>query len=167
MGKIFAQYNGSSSFLPYITNEQQFILARRRISDQLTPRQSQVALNAATADLDNDQTDDDTPVIQPNDSAMETTVTTENKPATSSGNKLFIHYRHEKRFRSFKRDLHRVYDNVFRGTPAMDVRLIVGTRNRRDANNELVHKKPKQWLLQNKAKKIRNKYVKFLRMLPL
>ena len=60
-----------------------------------------------------------------------------------------------------------MYENVFQRTPAMDATVIVGNRNRYYAKNELIHKKPKQWLLQNQARKIRNKYVKFLRKLSL
>jgi hypothetical protein len=53
-----------------------------------------------------------------------------------------------------------VYGNVFRNTPAMNLQLIVGNRNRRDAKNELVRKRPKPSILQNK--RIKNKYLKFL-----
>jgi hypothetical protein len=36
--------------------------------------------------------------------------------------------------------MHHVYENVFKNTPAMDLKLIVGNQNRRDATNELVRK---------------------------
>ncbi len=154
---FFSQYIGTSSFLPYIYQEHQFTLIHHKIFGEPTPRQSQVAMSAATANLDNDQTDEDVEQRV----AKETTQTTETKQ-TSYGRKLFIHYTHEKRFRPFKRDLHQVYDNVFKGTPVMDVKLIVGNRNRRDAKNELIRKRPKPSLLQNKSRQIKNKYLKFL-----
>jgi len=130
-----------------------------RINNEPTAKQSQVALSAATADLDNEQTDDCTIVFEQKE-ATTTTATTEKKP-TSYGNKLFIHYLHEKRFRSFKRGMHQIFGNSFRNTPAMDIRLIVGNRNRRDAKKELIRKKPKPSLLQNKAKQIKDKYFQF------
>ena len=42
----------------------------------------------------------------------------------------------------------------------MDLKLIVGNRNRRDAKNEFIRKRPNQSLLQ--SKEIRNKYKKML-----
>ena len=39
----------SSPFLPFIDDEKQFFLMRKKILGQPTPRQSQVALSAATA----------------------------------------------------------------------------------------------------------------------
>ena len=59
-----------------------------------------------------------------------------------------------------KRDMHKVYDTVFKNTPAMNLRLTVGNRNRRDAKNELIRKRPKRSILQNQL--IKNKYLKFL-----
>ncbi|CAF1340395.1 unnamed protein product [Adineta steineri] len=56
--------------------------------------------------------------------------------------------------------MHRVYQNVFKNTPAMDLRLIVGNRNRRNAKNELIRKRPKRSLLQ--CKQMQNKYKKML-----
>jgi hypothetical protein len=40
-----------------------FFLVRRKLLDQPTPRQSQVELSTATANIDNDQTDDQ--IIEP------------------------------------------------------------------------------------------------------
>ena len=57
-GKFFDQYIYPTSFLPFIENEQQFLLMRHDVMDTPTPRQSQVATRAATADTDNDQTDE-------------------------------------------------------------------------------------------------------------
>ena len=38
--------------------------------------------------------------------------------------------------------MHQVYEDIFKNTPAMDVKIIVGNRNRRDAKNELIRKRP-------------------------
>ena len=120
---------------------------------QATSRQSQVATSASTADIDNDQTDEN--IIE----SREITKTVETK-STNYGDKLIVHYTHEKRFASLPRDIHRVYENVFRNTNAMAMKLIVGNRNRRDAKKELIHKRPKRSISQSKL--IKNKYLKLL-----
>ena len=113
---------------------------------QPTPRQSQVATSAASADLDNNQTDEDLV-------ALKEPPTTAEKKQINYGDRLFIHYTHEKRFHSVKRDMHEVYGRAFRNTPAMDLTLVVGNRNRRDARTELIRKRPQQSLLRNKQRK--------------
>jgi hypothetical protein len=120
-----------------------------KIIDESTPQQSQVALSAATAELNNDQTDENpTPIL--------------NRIISSTNDRLFIHYMHEKRFRRFKKDLHQVYENAFKNTTVTDVTLIVGNRNRRNATNELINKKPKLSLLRNEAHRIKTKYLRLL-----
>ncbi len=116
---------------------------RNKLLGEPTPTQFQTALSAATADMDNDQTDDQ---------IMKEQTTTDKKP-TNYGDKFFVHYTHEQRFNTLKKDMHQVYDDVFQNTPAMYTRMVVGTRNRRDTKNELIRKRPKRTLLQNKIKK--------------
>jgi hypothetical protein len=120
-------------------DEKQFFLMRHKFLGQPTPRQSQVESSTATADIENDQADDQ---------LNQSTTKPEKKP-TNYEEKLFVHYKHEKRFQSCKRDMHRVYEDVFKNTPAMYAKLIVGNRNRRDAKNELIRKRPKKTLLNN------------------
>jgi len=112
---------------------------RNKLLGEPTPRQSQIALSAATADKDNDQTDDQ---------IMEQQTTTDKKP-TNYDDKFFVHYTHEQRFNTLKKDMHQVYDDIFQNTPAMYAKLVVGTRNRRDEKNELIRKRPTRTLLQN------------------
>jgi hypothetical protein len=45
--------------------------------------------------------------------------------------------------------MHQVYGETLENTPAMHAKLIFGNRNRRDAKNEFVRKRPKQKFLQN------------------
>ena len=147
---FFSKYIGRSSFLPYIYNQHHLTLLKDEFYGQLTPRQSQATGRAATADLDNDQTDD-------NDAATTTHPTIfVNKSSSSSSskdNKFFIHYNHERRFRHFKRNLHGIHNRLIPRNLGLDLRLIVDNRNRPYAANELIHKKPQRWLLINKAKK--------------
>lgn len=134
------QYTSLSPFLPCIENSKQFHSMRHEIMSQLTPRQSQVQMRAATANIDNDETDDD---VAKTESISSTAITTTERNQIDYKNRLFIHYKHEKRFQSMKRDMHQVYDNVFKNTSVMDVRLFVGNRNGPDAKKELVRKKTK------------------------
>ena len=62
-------------------------------------------------------------------------------------NCLILHFRHEMRFTRYKRDLHQVWLEVFLNTPASEVKVIVGSRNNRDAKSELVQKRPDPSLL--------------------
>ncbi|CAF3348121.1 unnamed protein product [Rotaria socialis] len=89
------------------------------------------------AHIGNDEVADETK--QPNESAT--------KLDTKFANyeeKLFLRYTHEKRFKVFKRDMHCVYEHIFKSTPAMYTKLIVGNRNRRQATNELIRKSTTQ-----------------------
>ncbi|CAF1530007.1 unnamed protein product [Rotaria magnacalcarata] len=121
---------------------------RNKILNLPTTRQSQVLISAATADIANDQIDE--PQNEPTTTTATTTVQERNKKEYACGNKLIVHYTHEKRFQTFKSDMHQVYDNIFKDTPAADVKLIVGNKNRRLAKTELICKRPKQSLLINK-----------------
>ena len=95
--------------------------------DQPTALQSKVARSVAAADIDNNQTNERTTELkQVSDDKTE-------KKSKNSKEKLFIHYTHEKRFKSLPRNMHQVFENVFQNTNAMDLKLIVGNRNRREA----------------------------------
>ena len=121
---------------------------RHKLLGEPTARQSQTALSAATADMDNDQTDDQI-VTDQTTTTTTTTVTTNNQNPRNYGDKFFVHYTHEQRFNTLKRDMHQVYEHTFQNTPAMYTKMVVGTRNRRDTKNELIRKRPKRTLLQN------------------
>ena len=126
-GKFFIDYISSSSsiFLPIVTDEQQFERMRQNMLRQRTREQS-------PAELDNN-------------------------PAENKDNqltkKMIVHYTHEKRFHCFKRDMHRILDNTFQKQINRDIKLIVGNRNRHNAQKELVRKRPKQSLLKNTIQK--------------
>jgi hypothetical protein len=116
---------------------------RQKILGLPTARQSQVALSASRANTDNDQTDENP--VEPSKPTIEA-----EKKQTYFNDKQFVHYTHEKRFNSFKRDMHQVYEDIFKDTPAMNAKIIVGNRNRPDAKHELIRKRPLKRLLQNK-----------------
>ncbi|CAF4506793.1 unnamed protein product [Rotaria socialis] len=126
---------------------------RKEILGLPTPRQSQVAMSAALADIDNNPPDDERQ--QPN-------LHTKNpeEKISNYNEKFFTHFTYEKRFETCKRDMHQVYNHAFQDTPAMYTKQIVGNRNRRQAQNELIRKRPNKTLLQNTTitkKKLENK----------
>ncbi|CAF4204798.1 unnamed protein product, partial [Adineta steineri] len=127
--KCFFKNQSTSPFLPFIHDENQFFLMRQKLLDLPTRRQSQTTISAATAHINNDQ---------PHDEIMQVTLPTANTKTitTTYSNKLFIHYTHEKRFESCKKDMHRVYEDIFKNTPAIHAKLIVGNKNRRNTQNE-------------------------------
>ena len=145
--KFFNGYISSySPFLPIITDEEQFKRMRQNILKQPTHRQSQVAFIASIADLTTAQKQQN--LMQPMNIIKNT-----NKPDTKFEEKLIIHYTHENRFHSFKRDMHRLLENTFSNQTHDDTKLIVGNRNRYDAKKELIRKRPKQALLKNTTQK--------------
>ncbi|CAF3618926.1 unnamed protein product, partial [Rotaria socialis] len=50
-------------------------------------------------------------------------------------------------YNGLKRDIHKIHSETFQGTPAMEIRLIVGHRNHRNTGHELVEKRPHPSLL--------------------
>jgi len=112
-----------------MNDEQQFKRMRQNILGQPTPPQSQAAISAATADLDNEQTDE---------KSIQTTDISNNdgNKDIKFGNKIIVHYTHEKRFSSFKRDMDRIYDDTFQKRIDKDIKIIVGNRNRRHAQKK-------------------------------
>jgi len=142
--KFSLEYLSSSSFLPLIDNEKQYFLLHHKIIGQPTIQQSQVAMSitTATGNIDFDQLN----------SIEEMESIGSNKKSTKKpyGNKILFHYTHEKRFQSFKRDMHTIYEDTFKNICATEVKIMVGNRNRPDAKHELIRKKPKREILQNK-----------------
>ncbi|CAF3585863.1 unnamed protein product [Rotaria socialis] len=141
--KYFSEYISKSRFLPLIDDEQKYFLMRKETLGLPTPRQSQVAMSAALADIDNDPPDDDERQ-QPNQHPEKS-----EEKIPNYNEKFFTHFTYEKRFETSKRDMHQVYNHAFKDTPAMYTKQIVGNRIRRPAHNELIRKRPNKTLLQN------------------
>jgi hypothetical protein len=92
--------------------------------------QSNVAINDLTASTDSEHLHQQPMDLQATN--LQTTVIQKTHLL-----ELIIHYTHEKRFDSLKRDMHKIYHTDFQNTPVDDIKMIVGTRNRRDARNDL------------------------------
>ncbi|CAF3564401.1 unnamed protein product [Rotaria socialis] len=143
--KFFSGYISSRSFLPFLDNEAQFLQMRIALSGQPSRQQSQVEMRIATLTTDNEH------LIEELEKKQEATIQEKKKP-NKFQNKLIIHYTHEKRFKTRKRDLHRIFQETFANTSILETKLIVGNRNQKSTMKELIRKRPRQAILKNKAK---------------
>ncbi|CAF4829967.1 unnamed protein product, partial [Rotaria magnacalcarata] len=141
--KFFSGYISSRSFLPFLDNERQFSQIRIALSGQPSRQQSQVEMRIATLTNDNEH------LIEDSDKKREFSIP-ENKKPNEFQNKLIIHYTHEKRFNTRKRDLHCTFQEKFANTPIIETKLIIGNRNRINTMKELIRKRPRQAMLKNK-----------------
>ena len=138
-----------SPFQPYVHDEQGFTRLRHKILGLVTTRPSQVDARASIADVNNDAlNEEDTRPTTTTTTMKSTTVVNE-----THEDRLIVHYTHERRFERMKRQMHQIYDATFRNTPAENVKMVVGSRNQKDARNDLIRKRPNRALLQNKPTK--------------
>jgi hypothetical protein len=146
--KFFPEQISTSPFLPFINDEEQFIILHKQFLNQPTTRQSQLLASATTANMEQDHTNNEPEDLKNSNNTTELKEKKQKKQYIP-GDKLIVHYTHEKRFESFKRDTHTVYHDIFQNTPVDDIKMIVGNRNRPNARNELIRKRPKQSILTN------------------
>ncbi len=52
--------------------------------------------------------------------------------------------------------MHRLFENTFKKSDGIDIKIIVGNCNRRSAKHELIRKRPTKRLLQDKSIKSKN-----------
>jgi hypothetical protein len=135
--KFYANTIPFSSIAPMVNNEQQFQQLRRKMIQQLT--------RSVTAEIS-------CLVVTDCEQGLTTVSSQSVEKDSSDQKKILIHYTHEKRFGSFKRDMHQILTDTFANQIDKQIRLIVGSRNRRDATRQLIRKRPKQSLLKNKPK---------------
>ncbi|CAM4845533.1 unnamed protein product [Rotaria magnacalcarata] len=118
---------------------------RIALSGQPSRQQSQVEIRIASLTTNNEH------LIEELDKKQEFTIQERKKP-NEFQDKLIIHYTHEKRFNTRKRDLHRIFQETFANTSILETKLIVGNRNQKSIMKELIRKRPRQAILKNKAK---------------
>jgi len=133
------------SVLSLIDNERDFFTMRTTLLDRADRSQSKIVNMAMIkVDVNKNQLVEKAREV----SVKRKTVAQNNKKAEKAvENRLLLHYTHEKRFDSYKRDLHQIWSQKFANITAMDVKVIVGNRTNRDAKSELVRKRPHPSLL--------------------
>lgn len=150
--KFFGEQLHPTSIVSFIQTEEQFL----PIHDKLlsSPPSDQLPITKDTLMIGS--------MVQPSSAfATNTTTpseTTENEKMTKHTKHLFIHYSYEKRLRTMKRGLHQVHGNLFNQSANGNVKMIVGTRNRRSATHELIRKRPPPFLLKDRERPS-NRYV--------
>ncbi|CAF4020406.1 unnamed protein product [Rotaria sordida] len=133
--KIFGNYVSSDSILPLIDNDEQFFQLRKEYMNQPTTRHSQVESRIAKFKENNEEPQIEQPV------ATTSTMTKKQKINIFQGS-VIIHYTHEKRFTTMKKDIHKVFRETFQDYGLEAVRLIVGHRNSPNFEHELIRKRP-------------------------
>jgi hypothetical protein len=117
---------------------------------QPTYRLSQVELSSAAISTNYSSKSD----LQHNTKTTTTQLEMQQKKTNEKfENTLLIHHPYENCFRQVKRDLHEVHKDIFSQSAAINIKMIVGNRNRRNAAHDLIRKRPKQSLLKNKEHK--------------
>ncbi|CAF4846797.1 unnamed protein product [Rotaria socialis] len=140
--KFFGRSMSKSSMIPFIGNENQFLVMRNTLLPKLTVKEREIQHRIAAVPF-NDETDNRNTKEK---TARITTISKTNKPNKFT-NTLFLHYTHEQRLHTLKRDIHKIYSEIFHDTIATDIRLIVGHRNHRNTRHELVQKRPHPTML--------------------
>ncbi len=83
-----------------------------------------------------------------------------------SGNSIItrdgINYTYEQRLANNKKDFHQIWNNIFRNTPTVNTKLIIGTCNRRNATKEMVSKRPRIQPISKKKLQQKTNYKMFL-----
>jgi len=129
--KFLTQNITVSSILPLIDDERDFIFICEHLLNKATATEHQIASRIAkTIDPNTNDTIDD-PLVR---------LRLNQQPELH--NKLIIHYTHEARFASYKADIHQIWNQIFKNTPVMNTKLIIGHQNNRNVTKTLVHRRP-------------------------
>ncbi|CAF1227425.1 unnamed protein product [Didymodactylos carnosus] len=134
--EFLSQYISSSSsfylLIPScIETEIQFSTMRTKVLQQKTDAEHQLLYRVATI-TDNEQDE------QAKDKFNQIKQQKEDKWDKC----VIVHYKHEQRFATYKRDFHQLWNDLFNGTPILNTKLIVGNRNNLNTKEELVSKRP-------------------------
>lgn len=129
-----------------ISDENQFFALRRKLSNQSTAKQTQLALSAAAVDF----TDNLQNFQQRNTHPIQTTVKRNDDKFKKN---LFVHFTHESRLKGLAREIHIIHDSYFKNTIHGNIRLVVGYRNNPNIEFELSRKRPRSSILKDPLQK--------------
>ena len=121
-----------SRLIPLIESESYFQLIRSNILKRTTATELEVAARIAKATDHHDMGTID----------ASSAVSTKRKQNSKWDNNLIIHYSHEKRFETLKKDIHQLWNQIFHDTPIMNTKLIIGHKNNNSTTRELVQRCP-------------------------
>ncbi len=129
-----------------IDNEHDFRFIRDHLMDKPTPIEHQIASRIAKTIHQNSQHTVEDPLVR-QELRQESTFT----------EKFIIHYIHEARLQTTKKDIHQLWDQTFQQTPIMNTKLIIGNRNSPNLTRTLVHRRPQKKPIDLTTKKNQNK----------
>jgi hypothetical protein len=101
------------------------LLNQPTIEDNKLLARNRNRFNPETTDMNNN------PIVQPNSDAQ-----------SKWHKNLIVHYTHEGRLMFYKKDIHLMWNQIFYNTPVINTRLIVGHRNSKNLQNQLVRRAP-------------------------
>ncbi|CAF1393936.1 unnamed protein product [Rotaria sordida] len=136
--KILGNYISTNSILPTVDNDEKFIQLRKEYMNQPTARSSQVEARITQFNENNEESH----IEQPVQTTIATTTDTKKSKKNTFRDAVIIHYTHEKRFTTMKKDMHKIFREAFEGYGLEAVRLIVGYRNHPNFERELTRKRP-------------------------
>ncbi len=114
-----------------INTETGFAFIRYQVLIKATIPEHQIASRIAKTIDDNNKQELDDPLVKAK-------LAKQNKNHAS----IIVHYTHENRFESTKRDIHQIWNQKFQQTPVLNTRLIIGNLNSHNITRELVHRSP-------------------------
>ena len=129
---FFAKYSiTSTSIIPMIHNENEFLFLRRQLLDQPTIHEHKRATRLAQQ-------------FDYNKSYLNLPPLVEAKllKRQERANSIFLHYTHEKRFSHYKRTIHQLWNDTFHNTDVQTTKLLVGSRNNPNLCKEFVRRNP-------------------------
>jgi hypothetical protein len=128
---FFQSRHTISSLLPLLEHEHTFTFLRSYLLNRSTNIEHEIASRIASTISPSDHNDIDDPLVR---------AQIQNK--SKSFHNLIVHYTHEARLDSYKKDIHKLWHHIFVETPVMNTKLIIGHRNNRNNKSRLVHPRP-------------------------
>lgn len=122
----------NGSIIPLIESKCYFEMIRSNLLNRPTPTELQMAARIARAT--------DQHSIEKSDPTS--AVSSKQKQKSKWDSNLIIHYKHEKRFETLKKDIHQLWNEMFHDTPVTNTKLIIGHKNNSSATQELVQRRP-------------------------
>ena len=122
----------STSILPLIDSKSYYAFVRWFSVEKPTISEHQIASRMVRAAMDS----------QDYDAVDDPLVRVIIKRKSKSIDNLIIHYTHEARLASSKKDIHQLWHQIFNGTPVANTKLIVGNRNNRKCQDSLIRRCP-------------------------
>ncbi|CAF1562690.1 unnamed protein product [Didymodactylos carnosus] len=119
-------YLSTSCASPWTDNENAFVAVHQQLFNKSTTPEYQIASRIAK-----------TTIIESKDNINNLLIQTKLDKETKWLTSLIIHYTHEKRLASYKKDIHQLWNQTFKQTPFINTRRIIDNRSSPNITNQL------------------------------